>query len=225
MTATPRLVLLPGLGADHRMFGPQRRQFPDLYVPPWIRPDPNEPLGHYAARLSERIDRSGPMVLGGASLGGMVAWEMACHLKPAALVLMGSCRSREAVRPPAVALREAAQWLPAGLIGLTKPLARLLVEYLRGLTPDQKRLLVASYRDADPYFLKWGVWTILNWNACSEPRTRVYQVHGSNDRILLACRAGNAEIISGGGHLISLTHADQVNAVLRRAMVAAAEKG
>lgn len=223
MPDTPRLVLLPGLGADHRMFEPQRREFPDLHVPPWIRPEPEESLGHYAGRLAEQVDRSGPLVLGGASLGGMVAWEMARHLKPAALVLIGSCRSCTAVRSPAAGFRDAIRWLPPAMIDLTKPLAKLAVEYFGDLTPDLKHLLVECYRDADPHFLKWGAWAILNWDACSEPATRIFQIHGSDDQVLRACRAGDAEIIPGGGHLISLTHAEQVNAVLRRAMQVAAE--
>ena len=36
------LVLVPGVGADQRMFAPQRAAFPDLMVPRWLTPHRNE---------------------------------------------------------------------------------------------------------------------------------------------------------------------------------------
>ena len=34
-----RLVLIPGLGADERLFDAQRKAFPELHVPAWIAPE------------------------------------------------------------------------------------------------------------------------------------------------------------------------------------------
>jgi hypothetical protein len=31
-----QLVLLPGVGADHRLLNPQRTAFPQATIPPWI---------------------------------------------------------------------------------------------------------------------------------------------------------------------------------------------
>ena len=38
MSNSHQLLLLPGLGADRRLFEPQRQAFPQLVVPPWIPP-------------------------------------------------------------------------------------------------------------------------------------------------------------------------------------------
>ena len=38
------LILLSGMGADERVFQRQREAFPDLVVPKWITPDPQESL-------------------------------------------------------------------------------------------------------------------------------------------------------------------------------------
>ena len=46
------LVLLPGMTADARLFEPQQRVFPGLIVPPWIDPEPREPLACYARRMA-----------------------------------------------------------------------------------------------------------------------------------------------------------------------------
>ncbi len=124
MNSAPQLILLPGLGADERLLEPQRRAFPQLIVPPWIPPRTKESLADYAARMAESVTHCTPhalreekplaereerphaereeykprLVLGGVSFGGMLAYEMARHLKPDAVVLIASCRNRRGLR-------------------------------------------------------------------------------------------------------------------------------
>lgn len=88
-----RLLLLPGLGADRRLFDAQRACTAPIEVIEWIEPHREESLADYAKRLAATIDTSSPFLLGGASFGGMVALEMARHVRPRAVVLIGSCRS------------------------------------------------------------------------------------------------------------------------------------
>src|SRR5260221_587394 len=91
---TMRLLLLPGVGADRRLFDAQRSCAANLRVIEWIDPvAPDEPLTNYARRLASTIEPSLPFVLGGASFGGMVALEVARHIQPDAVILIGSCRS------------------------------------------------------------------------------------------------------------------------------------
>ncbi|MFZ1934503.1 MAG: thioesterase domain-containing protein, partial [Thermoguttaceae bacterium] len=84
MNSTLQLILLPGLGADHRLLEPQRAAFPQLIVPPWIPPRKHESLPQYAERMAQTVapPHDVPLVLGGVSFGGMLAYEMARWLKP-----------------------------------------------------------------------------------------------------------------------------------------------
>src|SRR3954470_18150998 len=93
MASSP-LILLSGMGADDRVFAPQREAFPQLMVPGWIAPEStDESLPSYAKRLAKRIDPGEPCFIGGASFGGFVALEMARHLQAKACFLIGSVRS------------------------------------------------------------------------------------------------------------------------------------
>jgi thioesterase domain-containing protein len=77
-----RLVLLPGLGADERLFQAQRAAIPELEVPAWPDPVPGESLREFAARAAEAVPAGEGLYLGGSSFGGMVALEMAARVRP-----------------------------------------------------------------------------------------------------------------------------------------------
>ena len=73
-----RLVMLPPIGADARLFDRMRGTFPHLEVPRYISPRRREPLAEYAARLALTIpahaaDDPRPFYLGGSSFGAIMA--------------------------------------------------------------------------------------------------------------------------------------------------------
>ena len=72
--------MLSGMAADERLCGPQLARFPQLPVPPWIKPLPGETIRGYAARVAQVVDPGEPCLVGGASFGGIVAMDMATHL-------------------------------------------------------------------------------------------------------------------------------------------------
>jgi hypothetical protein len=86
----PLLILIPGVGADERIFRAQRARFLNLRIPAWIKPHPGETLIGYARRFAKMIDPGRSCFIGGASFGGIVALEMAAHINARAVFLIGS---------------------------------------------------------------------------------------------------------------------------------------
>jgi pimeloyl-ACP methyl ester carboxylesterase len=215
-----QLILLPGLGSDHRLLEPQRQEFPQLVIPAWIAPHKNESLPSYATRMAETIKPSpdAPLVLGGVSFGGMLAYEMARHLKPDAVVLIASCASRHGLGR----LHRAGRWLLPLLPVLTWDIAKLLSPTAASLTSrvprPERDVLVEMFKQSDSRFMHWTVQAILGWDPKPLEGVRVCQIHGRRDRVLPARHAQADEIIPDGGHLINVTHARQVNAFLRKAI-------
>ena len=82
MAAQPKLYLIPGMGADARLFEGLRREGLEFEVLEFIPPVKGESLREYALRMGERIDTTKPYVLGGQSLGGTMATEIASVLQP-----------------------------------------------------------------------------------------------------------------------------------------------
>src|SRR4051794_1621671 len=107
------IILLPGMAADDRLFRLQRDTLPGLITPAWIEPCDREPLIAYARRIARCIDPGGPCFVGGASFGGLVALEMAVHLRAEACFLVASVRSDRELLWRFRALRPLA-WLGPG---------------------------------------------------------------------------------------------------------------
>jgi pimeloyl-ACP methyl ester carboxylesterase len=208
-----RLVLFPGLGADERLFAAQREAFPYLEVPQWLEPQSRESLEQYGRRMAQRVATASeaPLYLGGASFGGSVAMEVARHLRPRAVFLIGSCRGAGAVPPLYRLLGRLARPLPSLAYAALVRAAPCGVSLFGPATAAQRAAFLAQLADTSPSFLRWGIGALLRWTPPPALPCPVCQIHGGRDRILPCRRASPDLIIPGAGHLVNVTHAAEVN--------------
>jgi len=215
-----QLILLPGLGADHRLLEPQCAAFPQLVVPPWIPPRKNELLPQYAERMAETIvpSHDSPLILGGVSFGGMLAYEMARYLKPDAVVLIASCRTQKALWPTRVWGRWLLPLIPVQAWSVAKLLSGPVLRIMHRGSVAKRELLVAMFKESDSRFMHWTLQAILRWEPTPLEGVPVFHIHGGRDPLIPARRVEADVVIPNGGHLINVTHADQVNAFLAKAL-------
>jgi pimeloyl-ACP methyl ester carboxylesterase len=236
----PKLILLPGLGTDGRLFDAQRAAIPDLYVPPWIPHHNKDSLGDYAARMAVEIDKwlkeqnierygASPaslhenqgspkrdiFILGGVSLGGMLAYEIARHIKPSAVVQIASCRTRKGVNGFLRAAGNIWPVVPTGAMKVAKFVSLPVLRTFGLMEPAQRKLCATMFSEMDSLFMRWAVSAILKWNPEPLEDIPVFQIHGARDQIIPAKFIEADELIPDGGHLINLTQAEAVNAFLR----------
>lgn len=221
-TPDPPLILLPGMGADERLFKHQVDAFPNVVVPPWPRPERGESLADYARRVAASVDPGRPCFVGGASFGGFVALEMAPHLDCLGCFLIGSARGPAGMSRPIRMMRRFGRPLgamPFGWIGPAAWVARWTVgQFCHPLT----RAFLRHLQHTDSHFIRWGFSAALTWTPSPEAAAvRVFQIHGERDRLFPSGRSGAEVILPGGGHLISLTRPNAVNDFLHRHMMAA----
>lgn len=205
------LLLLSGMAADARLFEPQRARFPNLHVPGWLPPEPDESLRSYAARMARASDPGCRCIVGGASFGGIVALEMAAHLQAEACVLIGSVRSpaelswRWRILRPLTSLGPDRFGKLAGFVGNFA--APLLGRKL------SRRLLRLARPEAA--FVRWATCAVLRWwPSPAAQRVRVFRIHGEADRVLPVALTRPDVIVPGGAHALTLFNADAVNAFL-----------
>ncbi|MCE9560830.1 MAG: alpha/beta hydrolase [Planctomycetes bacterium] len=212
-------LLLPGMAAEERLFASQMLAFPNLRVPRWIAPLPNESLRAYAARLASVVDPGRPCIVGGASFGGIVALEMSLHLRTVACVLIGSVRSPaefswrwRLLRPLVYLGPDQIGWLAGLLVWVGK----------RWLPRGTARRLERLSRP-EAAFVRWALCAVLRWQPSPTVKhVRVFHIHGEADRTLPVELTRPDEVVPGGSHALSLFNAGEVNVFLRRVLAWAA---
>lgn len=210
-----RLILLPGMGVDSRLFDAQRAAFPSLELPEWIPHRKRESLRDYAARFSATLHPTDPrpLVIGGVSMGGMIALELSRHLTTAAaVILIGSCTSGRAVAPLMRAMEHVSRPVPSRLISAGKMLAAPFLGQC-GVPRADRRQLGEMLSDIPVPFLRWSGRAIMEWPGIEHGTPPVHQIHGSYDRVIPTGRLSRApdSIIDGGAHVLNLSHPREVN--------------
>ncbi len=219
MAANFPLILLPGMGADRRLFREQIAALENLVIPDWLDPQAGDTLVSYAQRMAEAVDPGGPCFVGGASFGGMVALEMTRHLKAKACFLIGSIRSPRELPRRIRMLRPLARIIPSWSLGILGGPARVMLAAAGSRMPPVARSVLRQFVDADRRFMRWASLAILRWEPSPESiPSPVLQIHGDQDHILPHRLTRPDRLVSGAGHVLSMTFPDEVNAFLRSHM-------
>jgi pimeloyl-ACP methyl ester carboxylesterase len=203
--------LIPGLGADERVFR-RLRLTGTVRILQWLAPQSSaEPLAHYAARLAEAVPVEEPCWLVGVSFGGLLAQEIA-RLRPRARVVLISSLGGPHELPKPLWLVSAVGLHRIVPFGLLKWLPRLAQWFFGARGGAEYRLLRQILRDTDPAFARWATGQLLSWRGPGQPG--VTRLHGTRDRLLPAGKARIDYLVPGAGHFLIVSHATQVSQVL-----------
>ena len=207
-----KVYLIPGLAADERVFR-------HICLPPsfeavhlkWIPPTTSESLGDYALRLSSQINTSEPFALIGLSFGGMIAMEIAARFPVRQIILISSIPSPDQ-------LPRYYKW--AGQIGLHKALpitlikkAALVKRYFTRESSEDRNMLRHMIRQSDAQFIRWAIKAVLHWKHSPVPQ-QILHIHGTSDEILPLRYTHPTHLLRGGGHLMVMNRAKEINAIL-----------
>ncbi|MFN8299052.1 MAG: alpha/beta hydrolase [Chitinophagales bacterium] len=217
MSAKPSVYLIPGLGADKRMYLPQLAVWPHARVLEHVYPITGQTLADYAERLIPLINTREPFIIIGTSLGGMVAIELAAKLKPHKTILLASVKSREEL--PLFIRSMKLLKLHKLLSGNTfKKFNELAAERLNSRGDAAIAALIKQMADdTDPDFIEWAINAVINWQppAVESP---VIHIHGDNDMLFPISRIKNALPVAGGSHVMNLSQSEAVNSLLLQAL-------
>lgn len=216
--AGERFILLPGMGADERLFGPQRAYGFEFEVPHMPVPRPEEDLPAYAARIKELLDLTGPCVVGGMSFGGMVASELAMICQARCAILIATCRGTSAIPRYYWWVNRLGRFLPDGLVRMRCGASSRIMGKLESLNTEQRELIRAMSASVPVPSLRGAGRMILTWAGRPTLPCPNWHIHGDRDVIIPLKGVQPDEVVPGGGHLINLTHAEQVNRFIERCL-------
>lgn len=207
-----KAYFISGLAADSRVF--THIQLPegfDMQYIEWITPLKNEGLRAYAQRLARQIESDKPFALVGLSMGGMLATEIAKTLNPSVTILLSSV-PLNAQLPGIFKLAYKIRLHKLVPVSLLKSLSVLKRDFIPD-SPEDKVLLKQIIKDSDSQFIRWAIQAILQWKNEELP-PNYWHIHGSKDELLPLKNTQPTHIIQGGNHLMIMSKAEELNAIL-----------
>lgn len=215
-----KVILLPGLGYNCRIFERIRFDDPEAGCLNWIEPLPNEPIRDYSVRLSEGLPRnSEKIILIGHSFGGIVSQEIAMIKPIEKIILVSSIKSH--VEIPFF-FRIIKRW---GLYKyFTKELSIKTLKYwgkTHGFrSTDEQELFRDMVGEQSNHYLQWALKTLSEWRAPQLPlNTEIFQIHGTRDKTFPFKLIEKPDIVvENGSHVMVYTQSENIQTILNNAI-------
>jgi pimeloyl-ACP methyl ester carboxylesterase len=185
------MFVLPGMGADSDMFIGSWRLIPDAVFIDWPPYQGEQTLAEIALRVVDSCNIPNDSVVIGASLGGMVAGEIAKLRRLRRLVLIGSAIHPKEISTLLTALHPLAKHAPVSLL-----------QMLSTSVPGE---LADMFARANPEFIRAAIQAISKWDGIDTAQPPPLRIHGKHDRVIPL--PDRTDLALNGGHLIAMTHA------------------
>ncbi|MCC6680797.1 MAG: alpha/beta fold hydrolase [Phycisphaeraceae bacterium] len=197
-----RWLLLPGMGADARMYDALVAQldWPVMCVN-WSAWSGERTILQVARRIMAEQGVTENDVLVGSSLGGMIALEIAQQVRPRAVVLLGSALKANEVSLVLRVLARFSSMVPWGLA--------------RNIAAGGDALLLRMFHDADPRFIRVMSAYLPHWPGYQGKDQLIVRFHGRRDR-LIKCPKCDCHVFEDAGHMLAMSHPAPIAIALKR---------
>ncbi|WP_165699354.1 alpha/beta fold hydrolase [Hymenobacter jejuensis] len=209
---TPIFYLIPGLGADERVFqNLQPRLLGQTIVLQWLTPEHDESIDHYAQRMAARIPLDQECWVVGVSFGGTIALEI-CRTRPQARAILISSIPDADSLPLLLRLIRTTNIYKLVPPPLLKLFPRAGQWYFGVKNGREYQVFKEILRDMEPVYTRWAIDRLLHWD--SEGVGRCLQILGTEDRVFPPGPAPVDYLIQGGGHFMVLSHAEEISQII-----------
>jgi pimeloyl-ACP methyl ester carboxylesterase len=199
------IYLLPGMGADHTMYNaPSWQGIKGARFLDWPEYHGETSIVAMADRVIEQAAIPDGAIVIGTSLGGIVACEIARRRRLKALVLISSATHRQEF---------------SAILAALHPLARLApIEFIQAAAGKIPSDLAGMFARSQAPFIRAMCMAIFEWAGLEESRITPLRIHGKRDHVIPP--PAKVDLALDGGHLISMSHADEcVNFLKQRQLV------
>lgn len=188
-----RVYVLPGMGADARMYPGSWRGLARAEFLEWPRYAGENSIRDIAERVAREAGVADGDVVIGSSLGGIVACEIAKLRRLSALVLIGSATRKEEV---------------SALLRVFSPLIGLApLEFTQRAAGKMPGELMQMFEASQAEFIRAMCAAIFEWDGLSENVIKPLRIHGRSDRVIPL--PAKTDLVLDGGHLIAMTHVEK----------------
>lgn len=211
------LYLVPGLGADHRLFQRLDLAPHNAHALDWPMMPEGSTLSDFALALADRVDKDHPHAFVGVSMGGMVAQELAANTRPQQVIIISSWKGPQEMPPPIRVLRgtHAERLLTPAFMKRTLPVMR----WQMGVETEADRALFDAFIAATPLEqVRVQVAAVLGWEGPARPVEGLVHIHGSADRLMPIWHIQRPIRVAGGGHFMVHNRAEELSQLVLKAL-------
>ncbi|HTD98912.1 MAG TPA: alpha/beta hydrolase [Mucilaginibacter sp.] len=208
-----RIFLIPGLGADTRIYKDIDLQGNEAVNVNWIEPDKSDTLPSYAQKLIDKYHITPHSIVIGNSLGGMIAIEIANKIDLDKVILISSIKTAD----EAPLNFKLFKYLPLYKIVPARLITSMgfIIRFAFGkMSKNHQDMFVSMLRNTSAKFVKWAIGAILHWDNQTIPKN-VYHITGDKDKVFPYKRIKGATIIKGGTHIMIFNRAKEINSWLK----------
>lgn len=209
---------MPGLAASSSIF--ERIALPDAFeiiLLEWEIPLENESLKDYAKRISLKINKKNP-VLVGVSFGGILVQEIAEFITVRKVIIISSVKSNLEfpLRMKLAKTTKAYKLIPTNLILNVENLAK----FSFGDKVNQRLKLYEKFLSVrDKNYLDWAIEQVILWDrTIVDPK--VIHIHGDMDDVFPIKHIKNCIVVKGGTHIMILNKFKWLNENLPKLILA-----
>lgn len=201
------------MGIDSTMYGSAFRTLKDVHYADWSPYTNEKSIKDIAITLIARYTINPSDIVGGSSLGGIVASEIAKYVEVRKIILIGSTLTPENINPILKKLSVLSEIAPIHLI-------QTLADKTSVITKNKVwKTLLNMFGKANGAFIKTMCKAVFEWDGNPTPKCACAHIHGAKDRVIYPPQTG-ATIIDDGGHLIAMTHESEVAEFLKQNITA-----
>jgi pimeloyl-ACP methyl ester carboxylesterase len=194
--------LLPGMGASSKMYDSLKRELSfKIRFLNWPGYRNEISYREIAERIVEENGINDADIVGGSSLGGMVALEVATIVNVRAVILIGSAIAKNEINKLILRLSPLASIIP---IGLVQKLAR-----------KNENIVSQMFSTSDLDFIRSMCMYISSWHGYSGSADNIFRIHGDRDHII-DCPSSRCEIVKNAGHLLAITHSKECSEFIEK---------
>jgi len=212
-----RVLLITGFALDRRAFSPLALP-PEFETFDLIPARAGESLREYALRMAGEIGLKPGDIIGGVSLGGMLALEMARAVDVRGALLIASATHPRHIRKRFRMWTWLAPCAPDFLISRVFRLVPAVLAWQRMLEPADQALLADIMGRFPPALLRAFPPMIRRWPGCRPP-ARFRHLHSTGDWLIRP--AGDPQtltLVKGRNHLLTVSHPREVREWLIRSV-------
>ena len=206
------VYLLPGLGANSNLYKNIKLKNAELRLLNWQTPLGCKSLSDYAKLVIPAIDKNEPFIIGGSSMGGMVAAEVAKLTNPKGVIFLASSKTAFELPRRIIWLKNT---IPSFLYSKKVfNYVQLVADKVIGAKSSEGRTLFYQMLEETPDdIIKFGIKAIANWDNKEIPNNYLH-IPGEKDILIPAKIIHNKQLLKGAGHFLTFERGKEISVLI-----------